>query len=175
MLILLLDGRYLLTRGGLVRIFLREVLTKRCNVLRRSETDFQGSRGFSRQDLDVTRYLVLHRISVRKSTAAVGYKYYTMHHYRIWWNLVEHDEKMEHEAVRENCLEEIDLSAGITKVMNIVMTNKESYPTQDGKSRRGTGVGASWEKGVREKCWEPRENTYRSSRYWQSPKENIRR
>ena len=71
----------------------------------------------------------------------------------------------EHEAVRENCLEEIDLSAGITKAMNIVMVKDESHPTQEGKISKGTGVGASRGKGAREKCWGPKENTYRSSRY----------
>ena len=49
----------------------------------------------------------------------------------------------EHEAVRENSLEERSLSMGITKARNIVMINDESYPTQEGKSKRGTGVGAS--------------------------------
>ena len=48
MLILLLRERYPSTREGLVRIFLREVLTKRHNVLRRSETGSRFSRGFSR-------------------------------------------------------------------------------------------------------------------------------
>ena len=71
----------------------------------------------------------------------------------------------EHEAVRENCLEEIKLSAGITKAMNIVMVKDESYPTQEGKISKGTGVGASRGKGAREKCWGPKENTYWSSRY----------
>ena len=45
--------------------------------------------------------------------------------------------------VQENCLEEISLSVGITKAMNIVMINDESYPTQESKSSKGTGVGAS--------------------------------
>ena len=49
----------------------------------------------------------------------------------------------EHEAVRENCLEEIRLSTGITKVMNIAPINKRSYPTQEEKSKTGTGVGVS--------------------------------
>ena len=71
----------------------------------------------------------------------------------------------EHEAVQENRLEEIKLSAGITRAMNIVMVNDESHPTQEGKISKGTGVGASRGKGAREKCWGPRENTYRSSRY----------
>ena len=70
-----------------------------------------------------------------------------------------------HEAVRENRLEEIELSAGITRAMNIVTINDESHPTQEGKSSKRTGVGASWGKGVREKCWGPKENTYQSSRY----------
>ena len=70
-----------------------------------------------------------------------------------------------HEAVRENRLEEIDLSVGITKVMNIVTVNDESHPTQEGKISKGTGVGASQGKGTREKCWGPKENTYWSSRY----------
>ena len=35
--------------------------------------------------------------------------------------------KVEHKAVQENCQEEISLSAGITKVMNIVTINEESY------------------------------------------------
>ena len=71
----------------------------------------------------------------------------------------------EHEAVRENHLEEIKLSVGITRAMNIVMIKDESHPTQEGKISKGTGVGASRGKGVREKCWGPKENTYRSSRY----------
>ena len=71
----------------------------------------------------------------------------------------------EHEAVRENCLEEIKLSTGITKAMNIVTVKDESHPTQEGKISKGTGVGASREKGAREKCWGPKENMYWSSRY----------
>ena len=47
----------------------------------------------------------------------------------------------EYEAVRENCLEEIRLSVGITKAMNIASINKRSYPTQEEKSKTGTGVG----------------------------------
>ena len=70
-----------------------------------------------------------------------------------------------HEAVQENRLEEIKLSAGITKAMNIVMVNDESHSTQEGKISKGTGVGAPQGKGAREKCWGPKENTYRSSRY----------
>ena len=73
--------------------------------------------------------------------------------------------KVDHEAVQENCLEEISLSAGITRVMNIVTIKDESHPTQEGKISKGTGVGASRGKGVREKCWGPKENTYWSSRY----------
>ena len=49
----------------------------------------------------------------------------------------------EHEAIQENRLEEIKLSVGITKVMNIVLINDESHPTQEGKRSKGTGVGAS--------------------------------
>ena len=49
----------------------------------------------------------------------------------------------EHEAVRENRLEEMILSAGITKAMNIVTVNDESHPTQEEKRNEGTGVGAS--------------------------------
>ena len=71
----------------------------------------------------------------------------------------------EHEAVRENRLEEIKLSAGITRAMSIVTVNDESHPTQEGKSSKGTGVGVSRGKGTREKCWGPNENTYQSSRY----------
>ena len=71
----------------------------------------------------------------------------------------------EHEAVRENRLEEIKLSVGITRAMSTVTVNDESHPTQEGKSSKGTGVGASQGKGVREKCWGPNENTYQSSRY----------
>ena len=71
----------------------------------------------------------------------------------------------EHEVVRENRLEEIKLSAGITRAMNIVTVKDESHPTQEGKISKGTGVGASRGKGAREKCWGPKENTYRSSRY----------
>ena len=86
--------------------------------------------------MDATRYLVLHRISVRKSTAAVGYKYYTMHHHRIRWNLVECDvmSKVEHKAVQENCLKEISLSAGITKAINIV-TIKDGIPPHSGREK----------------------------------------
>ena len=40
-----------------------------------------------------------------------------------------------------------------------------SYPTQEVKGRRGTGVGASRGKGVKEKQRGPKENTYQSSRY----------
>ena len=49
----------------------------------------------------------------------------------------------EHEVVQENRLEEIKLSMGITRAMNIVTINDESHPTQEGKSSKGTGVGAS--------------------------------
>ena len=45
----------------------------------------------------------------------------------------------EYEAVQENCLEEIRLSTGITKAMNIALINKRSYPTQEEKVR--------WEQG----------------------------
>ena len=48
-----------------------------------------------------------------------------------------------HEAVQENHLEEIRLSAGITRAMNIVTVNDESHPTQEGKISKETGVGAS--------------------------------
>ena len=51
--------------------------------------------------------------------------------------------KVEYEAVQENCLEEISLSAGITKAMNKTTIKDRSYPTQEGKNRRRTGVGAS--------------------------------
>ena len=71
----------------------------------------------------------------------------------------------EYEAVRENCLVEISLSVGITKAMNMTMIKDRSYPTQEVKSSKGTGVGASRGKGVREKDWGPREKTYQSSRY----------
>ena len=67
------------------------------------------------------------------------------------------------------------LSAGITKVMKETTIKMRSHPTQEGKRSKGTGVGAPSEKGVREKDWGPRVNTYRSSRYWQSPKGSIRR
>ena len=52
-----------------------------------------GDLGYSRTrgDLDVTRHLVLHRISMKKTdTLAAGYKYYGMHHHGIWWKVVEH-------------------------------------------------------------------------------------
>ena len=71
----------------------------------------------------------------------------------------------EHKAVQENRLEEIELSAGITKAMNIVTVKDESHPTQEEKISKGTGVGVSREKGAREKYWGPKENTYWSSRY----------
>ena len=48
MLNLLLRGRYPSTEGGLIWIFIREVLMKKCNILRRSETSSGFSRGFSR-------------------------------------------------------------------------------------------------------------------------------
>ena len=79
----------------------------------------------------------------------------------------------EYEAVRENCLVEIILSARITKAMNMMTVKDESHPTQEGKRSKGTGVGASCGKGAREKCWGPRVNTYHSSRYWQRPKGSI--
>ena len=71
----------------------------------------------------------------------------------------------EHEAVRENRLEEIKLSVGITRAMNIVTVKDESHPTQEGKISKGIGVGASQGLGAREKCWGPKENTYRTFRY----------
>ena len=71
----------------------------------------------------------------------------------------------EHEAVRENCLEEIVLSVGITKAMKKTTIKMRSHPTQEGKRNKGTGVRASSEKGASEKDWGPRVNTYRSSRY----------
>ena len=49
----------------------------------------------------------------------------------------------EYEAVRENYLVEIDLSTGITEAMNKTMIKDRSYPTQELKSNKGTGVGAS--------------------------------
>ena len=49
----------------------------------------------------------------------------------------------EYEAVRENHLVEIILSARITKVMNMMTVKDESHPTQEGKRSKGTGVGAS--------------------------------
>ena len=46
---------------------LREVLTKRCNVLKRMLGETKISQGLrTREDLDTTRHLVLHRISVRR-------------------------------------------------------------------------------------------------------------
>ena len=45
--------------------------------------------------------------------------------------------------VQENHLEEIELSAGITKAVNIVTVNDEFHPTQDKKRNKGTGVGVS--------------------------------
>ena len=43
--------------------------------------------------------------------------------------------------MRENCLVEISLSAGITKAMNTTTIKDRSYPTQEVKSSKGTGVG----------------------------------
>ena len=71
----------------------------------------------------------------------------------------------EHEAVQENCLGEIVLSVGITKVMKETTIKMRSHPTQEGKRSKETGVGASSEKGTSKKDWGPRVNTYRSSRY----------
>ena len=52
------------------------------------------------------------------------------------------------------------------KAMVITTRSKmRFYPTQEAKSRRGTGVGASSGKGAKEKQRGPKENTYRSSRY----------
>ena len=42
--------------------------------------------------------------------------------------------KMDHEAVRENCLEEMSLSMGITKAMNIV-TIKEGILPHSGREK----------------------------------------
>ena len=42
------------------------MLTKRRNVQREILRNWGGTRGFARQDFDAARYLVLHRISVRK-------------------------------------------------------------------------------------------------------------
>ena len=81
----------------------------------------------------------------------------------------------EHEVAQENYLKEIVLSAGITKAMKETTIKMISHPTQEGKRSKGTGAGASSEKGAREKDWGPRVNMYRSSRYWQSPKGSIRR
>ena len=59
--------------------------------------------------------------------------------------------------------------------MKEMMRSKvRSYPTQEMKSRRGTGAGASWVKGAKEKHQGPKENTYQSLIYWHNPKENIR-
>ena len=49
----------------------------------------------------------------------------------------------EYEAVRENHLVEIILSARITKAMYTTTVKDESHPTQEGKRSKGTGVGAS--------------------------------
>ena len=38
---------------------------------------------------------------------------------------------------------EISLSAGITKAINETMIKDRSYPTQEAKSNKGTGVGVS--------------------------------
>ena len=47
------------------------------------------------------------------------------------------------------------------ETMNVTMRSKmRSYPTQEAKSRRGTGVGASGGKGAKEKQQGPNENTY---------------
>ena len=59
------------------------------------------------------------------------------------------------------------------EVIKDTTISKITYPTQEAKSSKGTGVGVSQGKGAREKDWEPREKTYWSSRYWQSPKGNI--
>ena len=67
------------------------------------------------------------------------------------------------------------LSAGITKAMNKTTIKTRTHPTQEEKRSRGTGVGVPSGKGASEKDWGPRVNTYRSSRYWQSPKGSIRR
>ena len=48
----------------------------------------------------------------------------------------------EYEAVQENHLVEIVLSARITKAMNMMTVKDESHPTQEGKRSKGTG-GAS--------------------------------
>ena len=61
----------------------REVLMKRCNILR-DTSELGYDKGDSRQDLDAARYLVLHRISVRRDvTSAAGYKYYGPCHHRM--------------------------------------------------------------------------------------------
>ena len=49
----------------------------------------------------------------------------------------------EYEAVRENRLVEIILSARIMKAMYMTTVKDESHPTQEGKRSKGTGVGAS--------------------------------
>ena len=54
---------------------------------------------------------------------------------------------------------------GITKAMKETTIKMRSHPTQEGKRSKGTGVGASSEKGTSKKDWGPRVNTYRSSRY----------
>ena len=51
-----------------------------------------------------------------------------------------------HEVVQENHLEEIELSVGITRVMNIVTINDKSHPTQEGNSSKGTGAGCPGER-----------------------------
>ena len=46
---------------------LKEVLTKRCNVLKEMPGEIEVGQGLrTRGDLDATRHLVLHRISIRK-------------------------------------------------------------------------------------------------------------
>ena len=53
-----------------------------------SETEGLGS---SRQDLDTTRYLVLHRISVKNKYSGSWYKYYCTRHRGTQWNMVEQE------------------------------------------------------------------------------------
>ena len=50
--------------------------------------------------------------------------------------------KVEHKAVRENCLEEISLSAGIIKAMNIV-TVKDGIPPHSGREKSEGNRGGS--------------------------------
>ena len=72
---------------------LREVLTKRCNILKGMPGEIEVGQGLrTRGDLDATKHLILHRISVRREVHQQQdiSMYYGTHHHGRRQKVVEH-------------------------------------------------------------------------------------